>query len=414
MRGLAPRPCAAPAHARGRAAPAAPRPCRGAVAAAAVAPRPHVAVAVAAATAAAAEPQPPEACNTLGWATGFATRFTLGGELGRGAFGIVHRALDTETGREVAVKRLPKSPASSRGGSPGASAAGACAGADDAPCSPDAREQLEAIAREAAAFASVQGSLHVARFHGAWEDDDSAWLVQELCTGGNVKDLLAASPGGRMPEAEAATVMAGVLDVLFECHARGIVYCDVKPSNFLVSSDFSVRAVDFGCARAAPVGQAVGTPLYMAPEWATQRHCGTAVDLWSAGVMLYRMLSGRLPFWSNLDPEQVGALPPWSIVAGCRCNEISFPRAQWSGVSREARQLCEALLQRDPRARPTAGEALGHSWLRTALGYAPQPSGQPAPAPAAAAIAAAADGDTLLMLNNVLAFTAARTAAVPA
>jgi calcium/calmodulin-dependent protein kinase I len=353
--------------------------------------------------------------NLLGWETGFDTRFALGTELGRGSFGIVHRARDIITGREVAVKQIPKSPASSRGGSPGASAANTCAGAraaatasfDDAPCSPDAREHLDAIAREAAAFASVQGSAFVARLHGTYETSDAALIVQELCTGATIKQLLEAAPSARLPERQAAAIMRGVLDVLCECHARGLIFCDVKPSNYLVAPDGTVRAIDFGCARPAPVSQACGTPLFMAPEFATQRRCGTAVDLWSAGVMLYLMLSGRLPFWSNLTHEEVAALPPWSILAGCRCNEVSFPRAQWAGISPHARALCEALLQRDPRTRPTAAETLAHPWLRAALGYTPQPTGE------SAAVGATASPDVApVVLNNVVEFSPGRVAAV--
>jgi calcium-dependent protein kinase len=142
----------------------------------------------------------------------------------------------------------------------------------------------------------------VARLEGLYEDSHNAYLVQELVPGGTVKARLAGR-GGSLPEREAAGVMRGVLDVLVECHALGTAYADVKPANFLVAGGgdgpedggpegdeyegaLSVRAVDFGCSRAAPLTRACGSPLYMAPEFMTHPRCGVAVDTWAAGVMV--------------------------------------------------------------------------------------------------------------------------------
>jgi len=197
--------------------------------------------------------------------------------------------------------------------------------------------------------------------------------------GGTIKARLDAG-GGKLPEAEAAAVMRGVLDVLVECHRREIAYADVKPANFLVAGSgdgagaVSVRAVDFGCSRRAPLTQACGSPLYIAPELLAQRRSGVAVDVWAAGVMLYQMLTGRLPFWSNLELEQVAALPPWSILAAVRSHEIGYPRPAWRGVSPEAKRLVASMLQRDPGARISAAEALAHPWFERVLGFTPQPS----------------------------------------
>ncbi len=186
-----------------------------------------------------------------------------------------------------------------------------------------------------------QGSKYVARLEGLYEDDVSAYLVQELCGGGRTLKALLQARGGRLAEPDAAAVMRGVLDVLCEAHRRDFVYGDVKPANFLVTEDaeepaddgdgdaatttsssgtgssggttpsggstdessgsgngsgnsnsadghrsqISVRAVDFGCSRQVPLTKPCGSPLFMAPEMAHRRF-GTAVDIWAAGVMV--------------------------------------------------------------------------------------------------------------------------------
>jgi serine/threonine protein kinase len=139
------------------------------------------------------------------------------------------------------------------------------------------------------------------------QDDDHAYIVQELCAGGNLKGFLDAN--GSCTELESATIMRGVLDFLVECHRRNICYGDVKPANILFSQQqqqlpgsprtahtpwLHVRAVDFGCSRISakgrPLTQCCGSPLYMAPEMALQRF-GVGVDMWAAGVMVRKVVS---------------------------------------------------------------------------------------------------------------------------
>ncbi|KIY95444.1 hypothetical protein MNEG_12516 [Monoraphidium neglectum] len=209
--------------------------------------------------------------------------------------------------------------------------------------------------------------------------------------------------------------MRGVLDVLCECHRRSFAYGDVKPANFLVCPDcdsaggVSVRAVDFGCSRPVPLTQPCGSPLFMAPEMAGRRF-GTAVDVWAAGVMLHILLVGRPPFWSNKSAEEAARLPAYAIVAATRTHDISYPRSDWGRLSREARQLVEAMLTRDPAARITAGDALAHPWFDRALGFSPARA-------AAAATAAQAEGErgaaaaAEAAIDGVVTFGQARVAA---
>lgn len=123
------------------------------------------------------------------------------------------------------------------------------------------------------------------------QDEDKAYIVQELCTGGTLHERL--DTQGTCSEHEAATIMQGVLDFLVECHRRHICYGDLKPANIMFSGSaqhqqLQVRAIDFGCSRSSggrALTQACGSPLYAAPEIATQRY-GVGVDVWSAGVLV--------------------------------------------------------------------------------------------------------------------------------
>eukprot|EP00878_Enallax_costatus_P015992 GHUV01016768.1.p1 GENE.GHUV01016768.1~~GHUV01016768.1.p1 ORF type:complete len:264 (+),score=70.11 GHUV01016768.1:911-1702(+) len=186
--------------------------------------------------------------------------------------------------------------------------------------------------------------------------------------------------------------MRGVLDVLVECHRRHICYGDMKPANIMFNDDVEcpaspraacspqlhVRAVDFGGSKVAgrgrPLTECCGTPLYMAPEMALQRY-GVGADVWAAGVMMYQMLTGRMPFWSSKSLQDIAKLAPYEILAATRCNEVQFPRDMWADISPEAKDLVSRMLDRDPATRITGEEALSHPWFASTLGYIPVPSG---------------------------------------
>ena len=371
--------------------------------------------------------------STLGWAANFGARFALGRELGRGSFGVVRAAVHLETGVEYAVKIIPKCRGGGSSGNSGNSSgnSGGGGGNSGAPLTPQSLTPAatqtgagapggaeEAIEREAASWAAAQQrSRFVARLRALYEEEGAALLVSELVGEGlTLKARLEAAPGGRLPEAEAAAVLRCVLDVLTGCHARGLVFGDVKPANFIYASSaaaddddgsdggvggdveqelgggssgssggsggeregarVTVRAVDFGCSRVAPVTRPSGSPLYMAPDMG-QRRFGTGVDVWAAGVMAYQMLTGRLPFWGGrVTLKEAARLPPYAVVAAARTHEVEFPLdAGWADVGDDARALVASMLERDPARRVTAAAALAHPWFERALGYAPAPSG---------------------------------------
>jgi serine/threonine-protein kinase len=151
-------------------------------------------------------------------------------------------------------------------------------------------------------------------------------------------------------------IMAGVLDGLAAAHASGIVHRDVKPENVLVTADGRVKVADFGLARALSAaghtraGLLIGTVAYVPPEQVTGGTTGPRGDVYSAGVMLFELLTGRLPFTGDT---------PLSIAYQHVNSDVPPPSAMAPGIGAPADQLVLAATSRDPAGRPAdAGEFL--------------------------------------------------------
>ena len=129
-------------------------------------------------------------------------------------------------------------------------------------------------------------------------DGDHLYLVMELITGGTLRELLAER--GPMPPHAAAAVMRAVLTGLSIAHANGLVHRDIKPDNVLINGDHRVKLADFGLVRAATAGattsQIVGTAAYLSPEQVDGSDITPASDVYSAGIVLFELLTGGTPF----------------------------------------------------------------------------------------------------------------------
>jgi serine/threonine protein kinase len=200
-------------------------------------------------------------------------------ELGGGAFGVVYLGRDTVIGRPVALKVLR--------------ADAAVGGAD--------RERFLAEARIAGSLRSP----NLVTVHHVHRTPDGQWALEmEYVEGGSLADLLGVDL--RLPPATAMRIGRDVLRGLARAHAAGVLHGDVKPANVLLAVDGVAKLADFGFARALGDRSADdaewtprGTPEYMAPEVMLGALPVARSDLWSVGVLLYRMLSGRLPFVGN-------------------------------------------------------------------------------------------------------------------
>ena len=226
-------------------------------------------------------------------------RYQLLRRIGAGGMGVVFLAHDTVLDRDVAVKVLHRH-----------LAADAATGAR--------------FRREARAVAGLSHSNIVPVFDGG-ADDGSPFMVMELVQGASLRDVLVAA--GRLDAGTTAHLLRQVLDALDHAHGNGVVHHDLKPENVLVTGRGLVKVADFGLARAlsdagaSDDGPLVGTPEYLAPERVLGRAAGPRSDLYSAGILTYELLTGRVPF-EGVDPYAVARrhvvdrVPPPSAATG--------------------------------------------------------------------------------------------------
>ncbi len=200
-------------------------------------------------------------------------RYELLEVLGEGSFGRVYRGRDLRLGRVVAVKVIK-------------------------PWWAEDEAWVERFEREAQLLARVSDP-GVVRIYDIGEADEGPYYVTELVEGESLADRIQRGP---LPVEEARGIAEQLCAALAGAHREGVVHCDVKPANVLLGEDGRVRVGDFGVARLAegtsqPLSATVaGTPRYMSPEQARGRPTSAATDVYSAGVVLYEMLTGEPPF----------------------------------------------------------------------------------------------------------------------
>lgn len=233
-----------------------------------------------------------------------------------------------------------------------------------------------AVRREAAILAQLSeggGSPHVIRLLDSVEDERFVYIVMELVPGGDLMKYV--SHARSWGERAVASVFKQLLVGLAHCHARGVVHRDLKPDNFLVQSLTAalpqVCISDFGLAAVLPEGGAlsevVGSAYFIAPEVLRKRY-GKACDVWSLGVNLFLLLSGRVPFGG-------GAARSADVFKATLGDPLEFPAGEWAGVTPLAKDLVAGLLEKDPARRYTVADALAHPWVAGAEAHSDAPLG---------------------------------------
>jgi serine/threonine protein kinase len=261
--------------------------------------------------------------------------YKMGKELGSGAFGSVCLAFDLTTGEKRAVKIVNRST--------------------------NAKE-LEFVQREINVLLSISHK-NIVRTFDIFDERDKIYLVLEYVPGGDFFDYMATRT--KLQELPAKVVVWQILEGLKYLHDNNIVHRDIKPENVLIAKEdpLVVQLTDFGFANfldpssAAPqtdMKSMVGTGCYMSPEIIDARGHGKPVDLFATGVVLYRVITGRLPFRGMSLQECYD-----QAMAG----RTDFNSREWRGFSAAGKQLCAALLDPQPERRPTATEALVHPWF---------------------------------------------------
>ncbi|KAH9651768.1 calcium dependent protein kinase8 [Citrus sinensis] len=260
--------------------------------------------------------------------------YFFGRMLGRGQFGVSYLCTENSTNRPYACKSIAKKPKMRLA-------------------------ENDMIRREIQIRLYLSGQPNVVEFKSTYEDETAVHVVMELCEGGDLFDRIIAK--GYNSERDAATVLRAIVNAVNVCHSMGVMHRDLKPENFsFISRDDNalLKVTDFGSALLFEEGQVyrdiVGSGFYIAPEVLRRRY-GKEIDIWSAGVILYILLSGVPPFWAETKKGTYDA-----ILQG----EIDFDTDPWPSISSTAKDLVRRMLTKDPKRRITAAQVLEHPWLR--------------------------------------------------
>ncbi|CAL9137370.1 unnamed protein product [Musa hybrid cultivar] len=259
--------------------------------------------------------------------------YRIGKKLGQGQFGTTYLCVDKNDGKEYACKSIPKRKL-------------LC------------RDDYEDVWREIQIMHHLSEHPNVVRIKGTYEDTLFVHLVMELCAGGELFDRIIQK--GHYSERKAAQLIKTIVGVVEACHSLGVMHRDLKPENFLFASadeDAALKATDFGLSVFYKPGDTfsdvVGSPYYVAPE-VLRKLYGPEADVWSAGVILYILLSGVPPFWAESEA---------GIFRHILQGRLDFESEPWPGISDSAKDLIRNMLNRDPKKRFTAHQVLCHPWI---------------------------------------------------
>ncbi len=192
---------------------------------------------------------------------------------------------------------------------------------------------------------------HVVGVLDQGNDGQTAYLVMEYIKGHTLRDVIRSK--GALPPRLALALIDPVVEGLGEAHAAGLIHRDVKPENVLIADDGRIKIGDFGLARAVSTststGTLIGTVGYLSPELVLGKPADARSDIYSVGIMLYEMLTGRQPYDGEVPIQ----------VAYKHVNEtVGPPSALVPGLAAEMDELVQWCTANDPENRPVDGHAL--------------------------------------------------------
>lgn len=209
---------------------------------------------------------------------------------------------------------------------------------------------LDRLAREARAAAKLSHP-HVVGVLDQGHDGDTAYLVMEYIRGHTLRDVI--NSKGALSPRLALALIDPVVEGLGAAHAAGLIHRDVKPENVLIADDGRIKIGDFGLARAVTTststGALIGTVAYLSPELVLGKPADARSDIYSTGIMLFEMLTGRQPFDGEV-PIQVAYQHVNSAVGA--------PSGLVPGLAGEVDELVQWCTASDPEQRPVDGNAL--------------------------------------------------------
>ncbi len=257
------------------------------------------------------------------------SHYRITAAIGAGGMGEVYRATDTKLGREVALKVLPPEMARDP-------------------------ERLARFQREARVVAALNHP-HIVTIFSVEEADSVNFLTMELVEGESLDRLI---PASGLPVERIVEIAGALADALADAHDKGIVHRDLKPANVMVTNEGRVKVLDFGLAKETQAGNLadatmtsaahtqagviMGTPAYMSPEQVAGRPLDHRTDIFSLGVVLHEMATGRRPFEGTSSAELVSAIlrdtpPPVTDVR--------------SDLPSDLARIIRRCLEKDPRHR---------------------------------------------------------------
>ncbi|XP_058484622.1 serine/threonine-protein kinase 33 isoform X3 [Solea solea] len=266
--------------------------------------------------------------------------YEFGKKLGQGSFGVVYETTHIETQTNWAIKKA---------------------------CRPAAGSSKVKMLEQEINILKQVTHAHIVHLKEVYATPRMMYLVTELCTGGDLKQLLRRKKF--LTEDETRHIIRALADAIVYLHKRDIVHRDLKLENILVKNPpdegdndrINIKVADFGLSvQTGGVGienimtEACGTLIYMAPEMMSDRGYTQWCDAWSIGVIMYMLLCGEPPFVS-----QTKSL----LLEEITNREVTFPQSTWATVSDAAKNLLTCLLKVDPAYRMSPNQLLENPWI---------------------------------------------------